>query len=375
MSDIYRVLHFGMTNCIGGVETYLFQQYQHLDNERINYDFIDMTENNNMAYKDEIISKGSRVFSIEPRRRNPIKHYIQIMMLLFKYRKYYDAVVLNAASLEYVFPVFVAKLVGIKTRIIHAHNAGYSHKITFLRRILILFNTFLTNNSVTKFFSCSKKAASWMFGDRENVTIVHNAVDAKRFRFNQKKRKRIREYLGIDNLILIGHIGRFCYQKNQEYLVEVLIEILKKNNEVKLCFIGEDGEFGYQQKIKNMIHNKGLDDKVVFLGKRKYINDIMQALDVLALPSNYEGFPVVGVEAQAAGLPLLCSDKITNELQFTRYVKFLSIEGNTKKWADTILEASSISHADNFSVLQEKNYDVSIMHEYVNQLYEMEKKC
>ena len=107
--EMIRILQVGMTRNIGGLETYLMQQFLHLDSKRLTYDFANITGEYDIAFSDEILSSGSRIYGICSRRRNPLKHYFQWMKLLWEVRGKYQAIVLNALGFEYVFPLFAAR--------------------------------------------------------------------------------------------------------------------------------------------------------------------------------------------------------------------------------------------------------------------------
>ena len=83
--------------------------------------------------------------------------------------------------------------------------------------------------------------------------------------------------------------------------------------------------------------SRNIQDNILFLGNRDDVYRLYQAMDVFVLPSKYEGLPVVGVEAQATGLPCVLSDKITVEMAMTECVTFQSIETCPKIWASIIL--------------------------------------
>ena len=166
------------------------------------------------------------------------------------------------------------------------------------------------------------------------MEIINNAIDIEKFIFNQNIREKIRKQLNVEDKFVIGHIGRFSYQKNHEFLVDMFKNISNENSEAVLLLIGEGN---LKEKIVQKVKENNLEEKVIFLGTVKNINEIMQAMDVFVLPSYYEGLPVVGIEAQASGIDCFFSDTITTELKINDNVKFLNIN-NTKEWCENIMK-------------------------------------
>ena len=234
-----RVLQIGMTRNHGGLETYLLQQFRALNKFKVTYDFVNITGEYDIVAQEELIAAGCKIFKVNSRHKNPIKHYYQWLKLLCKVHEQYDAIVLNANSLEYVFPLFTAKWFKIPKRIIHSHNTGYDHNIGTVRNILIKINKVLLRYSATHYFACSEAAGKWMFGDKQSFTVIHNAIEPDKFAFNESKRKIIRHRLKLKDSFVIGHVGRFSYQKNHEFLIKVFVELVKQKPNSRLLLIGD----------------------------------------------------------------------------------------------------------------------------------------
>ena len=365
MKKIIKVLQVGMSYNIGGTETYLIQQYRYIDKTRLTYDFVNINAHHKMAFTDEILSYGSNVFNICSRHKNPIKHYWQWYQLLRERHKDYKAIVLNANSLEYVYPIFLARFFGIPLRIIHSHNAGNQHKIRFWRKVLILFNKILLNFSATKYFACSKVAANWMFGNND-CKIIHNAIEVNKFIFNKKTRDELRKKLNIEDKFVIGHVGRFDYQKNHEFLISVFKEIEQMKKEACLLLIGV-GE--NKENIENKVKELNLSGKILFLGMRKDVPNLLQAMDCFVLPSRFEGLPLVGIEAQVAGLPCFFADTITNELKITELAHYVSLKDQPEEWAKKILTACNYKRLDMSESVRKAGYDIKTEIKKIEKIY------
>lgn len=132
-----RVLQVGMTRNLGGIETYLIEQFRHLDKSKIDYDFVNITGEYSICYEDEILASGSKIFKVVSRHKNPLLHYWQWFNILLQNKGIYDVIVLNTNSLEYVFPLVLGKIFGIPVRVIHSHNSGFENKQGLARRLLV----------------------------------------------------------------------------------------------------------------------------------------------------------------------------------------------------------------------------------------------
>lgn len=161
--------------------------------------------------------------------------------------------------------------------------------------------------------ACSEYAARWLFGDQvvdaKQVHIIHNAIDIDRFTFNPQSRAIKRDELGIgDSQLLIGQVGRICFQKNQVFTIKVLSELLKSTPNAILAIVGD----GDDSELRKKMHDLRIEHKKL-LGVHDDVADYYSAFDVLAFPSAYEGLGMASVEARAADLPVVCSDKVPKE--------------------------------------------------------------
>lgn len=359
--DKIHVLQIGMTKNIGGMETYLMAQYRNLDKDIIQYDFINLTEEYPIAFEKEIKNNGSKIYSVPTRRINPIMHYYKMVKILFKKRKIYDYIILNTCHLYYIFPLFIAKIIGIPNIIIHSHNSKDEIKIGFFRKIWIKFNKLLMNFSVTDYWACSDVAGKWMFGNK-SFKIIHNAIKASEFVYDEKIRQKVRHELGIsDDKFIVGHVGKFSYQKNHDFLIEIFNKIHEILPDAELLLIGSTvNDETYLNNAKEKVRKLNLEGNVKFLGLRKDVSKLMQAMDCFVLPSRFEGLPLVGIEAQAAGLPCFFSNTITNELAVTDLANYISLEETPEIWAKKIIKTKSIVRKNMLEEIRKKGYDIDI---------------
>lgn len=358
-NKLAKVLQIGMTRNWGGLETYLMQQFRNLDPHKVQYDFVNITGEHDIVFQEEILSKGSRIYKVCSRHINPLKHYYQWIRLLGKIGKEYQAIVLNTNSLGYVFPVWAARFFGIPKRIIHSHNGGFENRVGLIKGLLIKVNKFLLAQSATDYWACSKRAGEWMFGHGQEFVVIPNAIKVSDFAYSSDVREAKRAELGLDTQLAVGHVGRFTNQKNHQFLIEIFAELCKLHGDAKLLLAGNAVEdMSYLENAKMQAKELGLEDKVIFLGMRSDVKELMQAMDCFVLPSKFEGLPLVGIEAQAAGLPCFFADTITREIGISGSAHFLSLEDGAKTWAKNILAGSKMGRQDNTAQIERAGYDI-----------------
>ena len=199
------------------------------------------------------------------------------------------------------------------------------------------------------------------------VSVIYNAIDLQRFSYDAEMRRRLREAMGIsESDFIIGHIGRFAYQKNHAFLIRVFENVVKKRKDALLVLIGE-GEL--LPHIKSCVQSAGLENCVRFLGLRKDVSDLYNIMDVFLLPSWYEGLPVVAVEAQANGLSCIFSDCVTDEARLTSHAMFLPLEQGPEQWADVIQSMDVSRNADALQELRQAGFDLDVQARALEHLY------
>ena len=338
----------------GGVEAVTINYYRNIDKNKVQLDFICDEDSTNIPYE-EIERMGGKVIII-PSYSKPFKYHKALKRVLKEGN--YKIIHSNINTLS-VFSLFAAKCAGVPVRIAHSHSTTNKKekKKNLMKQILRPFSKVFA----TDYMCCSELAGRWLFGNKEydkgNVYLLNNAIDLDKFKYNESLRKKKRKELGIkDDALVIGHIGRFVAQKNHDYLIDIFNEIHKKNNNSILLLAGQGP---LMEDIKNKVKELNLDDNVKFLGQRNDANELYQAFDVFLLPSLYEGLPVVGVEAQAAGLLCYLSDDMTKETKVLDITKFMSLNNMPKEWADNILDdVKKYKRIDTSKEMTAKNFNI-----------------
>ena len=253
----------------------------------------------------------------------------------------YEYVHIHAdTSNKLLVSALAAKNVKTPNIILHSHSSGIDGDHRRIKLVIHKLCRRLLKRIGTKFVACSDYAANWMFPNLKNYILIKNGIDLKRFRFDASIRNEVRLNLNVKERVLIGHVGRFLYQKNHEYLISICEELTKRNIDFCFLLVGEGERLEY---IKRLVHEKNLEERVVFYGISNRVNELMMAMDIFLLPSHFEGLPIVGVEAQASGLPVLFSDHITKEANLSGDVTYLGIDSkDVNAWADRICELTRI---------------------------------
>lgn len=263
----------------------------------------------------------------------------------------------------------IAKEKGCAT-IAHSHNSGY--RGGFLPRLFKKFFAKGAGKVADYWFACSDIAAERLYGyaykSYPHYYNIPNAINMEAFRYNEKSRKRLRAMLGVgDDELLCGHVGTLMPQKNHDFLMEIMDEVLKITPKARLVCCGAGP---LMSKVKDKAHILGIEDNVIFAGVVQNANEYMMAMDVMVFPSFNEGFPVTIIEAEATGLPVVISDTITTEIDLTDLVHRRSLTNSAHEWAATVC---SVMHDDRLSynkVLADTKYNVQSGAKFVSSLYE-----
>ena len=318
--------------------------------------------------------KGGKVFE-EGLVFAPGKSRKNIMQPLKKHLKEikYDVVHVHSGSVSVLaYVAKVARNCGVNQIIVHSHSPAEHETIKHI--LAKLATRHIMETCPTMYFACSLNAAEWKFPMnivKSNVYIIKNGIDLDKYIFTDKMYKKIRKDLGIpDDSFVIGHVGRFSPEKNHEFILKFFSAFKKLHENAKLVLVG-DGELF--NSVKEIVDKKRLSNDVLFLGNISNVNEVMQAMDVFILPSLYEGLPLVGVEAQAAGLPLFVSNNVSKELKLTNSITFLPIE-NVDKWVKEVSKVVNKPRYENKHLLKEKGFDIAETTSIICKIYKSGEK-
>lgn len=342
----------------GGIEAVVMNYYRHIDHSKVQFDFY-FAEGSTFPQRGELERLGAGIYPV-PTYSHPLAYH---RALYRAFREHGYKVVHAHLSTMSVFALFPAWRAEVPVRICHNHSTAHwgEGKKTLLKYLLRPFNKVFA----TDWFACGEKAGRWMYGgrafDKGKVHVMPNAIDTEKFAFDPAARVRLREELDIpQDAFVVGHVGRFTYAKNHEFLVQVFASLKQQRPDAKLLLVGE-GEL--EQQIRDKVAELGLQRDVIFAGARGDVAKLYSVMDVFCLPSRYEGFPVVALEAQANGVPCLFSREVTEESVWITNAKHM-FSDSEEQWGQVISEL----HRDNNQRIPCK-YDIAFATEGLSKFY------
>lgn len=345
-----------------GVASYAMNYFRHIDNDNIQIDFI-VGINERSKYFEEVENKGSKIYYIP---KMGIKNFWKSFRLIKQFFKEnrYDIVhchVLNMGA----FYLYEAKRNNVKVRILHSHVTKTADKRMNKIRNDILMPISIKNANY--YCACSLDAGKKLFKNKK-FTIIKNAIDGKRFAYNEEIRNSIRKKYHMEDSIVIGNVGRLCNQKNQKFLIKIFNELCTKSSKIKLIIVGNGP---LEAELKDYVKRLAIEDKVCFFKPMENIENIYQAIDVFVMPSIYEGLGIVLIEAQTSGIPCIVSNAIPKEAKITKEYKELDLNNSIKQWAseiEKVLEKLPIRRTRSEELVK-YNYDINIEAKRLEEFY------
>jgi len=349
-----RILHIVSNISVrSGVMSVLMNYYRNMDIKNFSFDFL-YFDDREVTFKEEIEKLGGHVYKIE-RSNNPFK-------LLSKIREFVNENILNYKIIHLHENYLIGSLIGLKKNnhsikiISQAHATKFSdNKINEIRNKICSIPNYIIPDF---YLACSKAAGKEIFGKKfkNRGRVLNNAIDIKKFCINDSFRKQKRQELNVENNYVIGHVGNFNAQKNHKFLIDVFYEVQKEKEEARLVLVGCGEE---QDSIIKKCEELQISDKVIFLGVRTDVNEIMNAFDCFVLPSIYEGLGIVLVEAQSTGVPCVFSDVVPEEANILKDNNVtVSLKESAKKWSDLILKLKKNIGINVEEQIRQAGYDI-----------------
>ena len=367
-----RILQFPIANSYGGITHYALDNWYKMDKSKFECDFATMSPQ--IDFSEEIEKTGAKIFylSCYPSKDKELfkKEFNAIL------DNGYDVVHLHTKQWKDFTVEEICKERGIKKVIVHSHSTRCDNNDDEERRketdIHNRVKAEFTEDLATDFWACSQMAADWLFGpqiSRDKIKIMHNAIEIEKFLFNPDIRRKKRRELGFnDDDFIIGNVGRLCYQKNQELLVNAFAKAFEVNENVKLVLVGEGPHLN---TLKNLVSKLDIEDRVLFLGKRYDVNELYQAFDLFALTSRFEGLPITLIEAQCSGLLCLVNSTITKESEISEKIRW--VENCKEEWINSLQKYSYVQERNNMTEQMRKSgYDINEQVSIVSLNYESE---
>lgn len=363
-----RILHMIGSLNVGGSQKMVIDLYNHIDRSKVQFDFI-IDQPNETFFANLLQSMGARIYTM------PTFNGANLISVKRSWKKFfiehpeYKIIHSHVRSYASVY-LPIARKYGLIT-IIHSHSTSNGRGVkAAIKKIL----QYPLRYQADYFFSCSVKAGEWLFGkkivNKENHKILKNAIDVKKYRYNEEMRFKKRKELKVDDCFVVGTVGRIVEQKNPMFIVDICKSLkestIKTGYKIKFLWVG-DGELS--NSVNERLNRYGLADMVIMTGIRTDVNEILQAMDVFVFPSIFEGLGIVAVEAQAAGLPTLCSIAVPEEAKVSELCEFLPCD-NTHVWVERILENRNVKRTDTQLQVSKAGYDINDSAKSLQEFYE-----
>ena len=375
MSEPIRVLNVVGRMGIGGIETLIMNIYRNIDRSKVQFDFLTHMGNGG-AYEEEIRALGGRIYEMPVIRdcQGGKTYYWRVFEYIYELKKFfrehpeYRVLHGHMTNTAAIYMPVAKKYGRVDCCIAHSHQTeatpGLSGVVT----------SFLQKNVekvATDYFACSEEAAKWIYSPdlvkAGKVKVIHNGADVEKYHFDSVKHEVLKKKMGYEGKIVIGNVARFKKQKNHTFLIDIFAEIHKKNDQTVLVLVGQ-GEL--EEEMKKKVSQLGLEDCVDFLGARNDVPTLLQVFDLFLLPSLFEGLPLVGIEAQAAGLPVVASNTVTPETDITGNVTFLPLDLSASEWADKTLDiCNSFTRKDMTEKVRTAGYDIKQTAQWLQNFY------
>ncbi len=334
-----RVLHYVGRMNRGGMESFIMSLYRKMDRETIQFDFAVHGENAG-EFEEEILTMGGHFYYFPHMRKNPLKYRKAWRNFWKKNKNRYTAFHMHTNSLANLIALEEAYRAEIPVRILHSHSSmANKGRLQWLNDFLHKRHQTRIPRLATHLFTCSDKAAKWLFGGMKagglSVRQINNGVDTQRFCYDEEKRWKIRNSYGFtDANKVIGHVGSFIPVKNHQFLVDIIEKAYRQDSSVRGLLIGAGKLL---EEMKELVRQKGLDQVIFFPGSCDHIEEFLSAMDIFVMPSLYEGLPVSLVEVQANGLPALVSDSITKDVKLRDNLQYLALSESAEIWSKKAL--------------------------------------
>lgn len=354
----------------GGIESFVDDIIDRFEPD-VSMDCLTLRYCVNEDFRKKVEKRGGALYELNtPKRLTRINMYRAIRRFLSENEIIYDIIHIHASGVEELCIAAAACDYSEKTTVIgHNHTVASMKYLMPLVYLLRFSASFSMRRHIDRYCACSAKAASWTFMPKyqRQTLIIHNGVDTEKFRFDTARRIKARQMLNIrSDDFVIGNVGKLHFGKNQDFLICVFAEVLRRKPNSWLILLGEGA---FRKKLELLAKEKAVDHKVMFVGDTPDVPDYLMAMDVFAFPSKNEAFGIAAVEAQASGLPVIASDRLPVDVKMTENFRFLSIENSISEWTAAILSAKSVEREKGADAVKEAGYDIEYTMGQIRQLY------
>lgn len=362
-----KVLIIAGKLCIGGAEKVARDIGYYADKTKYDIHYLVFGDEVH-CYEQELTDVGCKIIHMDPPSDNHYKYYKSIRTLFCNEK--YD-IVHSHTMFSSGWAMIAGKKCGVPVRIAHSHTIRGHEERGLIKSIYENTMRRVINKYATHCIGCGLSAGYWLFGKKEfkeKGIVIFNGIDLDSFKYDPEKRNRLREQLLLDNKFVIGHVGHFADVKNQQYLIKLLPDLIRKNKNTVLMLLG-DGETNAE--MKQLVKSLNVEKCVLFTGNVTNVGDYLNAMDVFAFPSKYEGMPLSLIEAQANGLPCVISEKIPKDVYLTDLITGLPItEESRDMWLNKIEVSKRVNSECYYDIIDEAGFSVNRMLAKIYDLYD-----
>lgn len=355
-----KILHVISTLEQGGIESVVINYLKHMESDKIAFDFLVIWGEKKGYYEDYLLSHGCKIFKMENSPSHFFKHGKELKR--FFANQNYDTVHIHAMSSLRCRVAKAAKKSGVKTVIYHSHNSSSSTHLLYHKLLKSRLNKWCDYK-----FACSIVAGKYMYSGP--FKVINNAIDINHYAFNEDYRLELRRKYGLEDKFIIGNVGRLTEVKNQQFLLKLAPYL---ESSIPNCVVFCIGEGEQRDNLERYIKENALEEQVILAGTvGTEMYKFYSLFDCLAFPSQFEGLSMVLVEAQANGLPIIASDKLSIEHKITENFRFLPIdesEENYVAWAEAISSFYN-KRTNNVDALAEAGFDIEIEAKKLQEFY------
>lgn len=324
----------------GGIEAFINNILWHMDLSDLEIDIVVEVLKESVFTKN-IEKVGVKFYELSGSQKKRIKNYLLFRKLIDQQK--YDVIHLNvfqALPLIYLLP---AKRKNIPIRIAHSHNTMLRNNwARMLKMGIHKLASGLFAKDATDLWACSADAAKFMFPNallkKKAYCFIPNGIDLRRFQFNAVERKNVRKQLQLENAFVVGNVGRLCFQKNQSFLIDIFAQVYAEDTSARLLLIGEGEKL---MELKEKAARLSIINAVIFYGTAFHVEKLLWAMDVFIFPSIFEGLGIAAIEAQAAGLPTICSDRVPKEALASSLALQIPLNAPIDQWRTAIIRAQN----------------------------------
>lgn len=364
-----KILQMPIANSQGGLTQYVLQNWKFINKEKFQFDFVTLSKS--LDFADELTSQGCKIHYISCTSSENEEQFIVEMKKVLE--EEYDVIHLHTSYWNGILVEKLAKEYGCPKVIVHSHSTMVDiiddEKRMEAIRVHNEYKKSFPLEYATHYCACSKPAAEWLYGEqipKDKIVIFNNAIDTEHFTFSKEIREKYRKQLDLNGSFVLGHVGRFAYQKNHTMMLDIFKKVLDKVPNARLILVGNGP---LEENIKRLAREHNIYDNILFLGMRHDVAELMQAMDVFLLPSLFEGLGFVLVEAQATGLKCLASDSLPRESKLTNHIRYLP--NNVNEWVDEIVQCSKgYSRRNNEALIEELGYSIRNYVKKLEKIYE-----